>query len=192
MPDPDTIDMTDTVDTAETVETTDTVDATETSDVTEVTEETGSRQQAGPPDDAAGGPGELRHTSSPCLSPDGLLLACVVTERTGYPRAVQRPLGPDGFKGAGPERNVVLPVEGPVRRVAYSPDGRWLACEVAPDGGERERIWLVTTDPDDHRAYALNAPGDVTEQIVCWDGGRLAVTAFDAEGQAEGLSLIHI
>ena len=32
----------------------------------------------------------------------------------------------------------------------------------------------------------MNAPGDVTEQIVCWDGGRLAVTAFDAEGQAEG------
>ena len=180
MPDPDTIDMTDTF------HTTDTVDTTENPDVTEITEETGSREQAGPPDDAAGGRGELRHTSSPCLSPDGSLLACVVTERTGYPRAVQRPLGPDGLKGAGPERDVVLPVEGPVRRVAYSPDGRWLACEVAPDGGERERIWLVTTDPDDQSAYALNAPGDATEQIVCWDGGQLAVTAFDAEGQAEG------
>ena len=169
MPDPDTTHLT-----------------TARVDSTEVTTEAGSRREAGPPDDAAGGPHELRHTTSPCLSPDGSLLACVVTERTGYPRAVQRPLGPDGLSGGGRERDVVLPVEGPVRRVVYSPDGRWLACEVAPDGGERERIWLVTTDPDDPGAYPLNAPGDATEQIVCWDGARLAVTAFDSEGQAEG------
>lgn len=154
--------------------------------MTEVTTEVGSRYEAGPPDDAAGGPATRRHTTSPCLSPDGTLLACVVTERTGYPRAVQCPLGPDGLVVPGAERDVVLPVEGPVRRVAYSPDGRWLACEVAPDGGEREYIWLVTTDPEDDSAYPLNAPGDATERIVGWDGGRLAVTAFDSEGVAEG------
>nr|WP_187700223.1 prolyl oligopeptidase family serine peptidase [Dietzia sp. DQ11-71] len=114
------------------------------------------------------------------------MLACVVTERTGYPRAVQRPLGPGGLDGAGPERDVVLPVDGPVRRVAYSPNGRWLACEVAPDGGERERIWLVTTDPDDHDVYPVDTVGDATVQIVGWDGDLLAVTAFDSEGLAEG------
>lgn len=155
-------------------------------ETTEVTEEAGSRYESGPPDDAAGGRAKVRHTTSPCLSPDGSLLACVVTERTGYPRAVQRPLGPDGLKSASSERDVVLPVDGPVRRVDYSPDGRWLACEVAPDGGERESIWLVTTDPDDQGAFPLPASGDATEQIVCWDGGLLAVTAFDSEGLAEG------
>src|SRR5699024_4657308 len=112
--------------------------------------------------------------------------ACGLTERTGYPRAVQRRRGPVGLDGAGPERDVVLPVDGPVRRVAYSPNGRWLACEVAPDGGERERIWLVTTDPDDHDVYPVDTVGDATVQIVGWDGDLLAVTAFDSEGLAEG------
>src|SRR5699024_7670249 len=153
---------------------------------TEATEESGSRVQAGPPDDAAGGAGELRHTSSPCLSPDGSALAHVLTDRTGHPRAVQRPLGPDGVADAGPERDVILPVEGPVRRVAYSPDGRWLACEVAPDAGERERIWLVNNDPGDRSAHPLPVADDVTEHIVDWDGDRLAVTTFDSDGLAEG------
>ena len=112
-------------------------------DTTEITEEAESLDVAGPPDDAAGGPDAIRHTTSPCLSPDGSMLACVVTERTGYPRAVQRPLGLGGLDGAGPERDVVLPVNGPVRRVAYSPNGKWLACEVAPDGGERDSGAMV-------------------------------------------------
>ena len=154
-------------------------------DFTEVTEEKESRDVAGPPDDAVG-PGRVRHTSSPCLSPDGSMLACVVTERTGYPRGVQRPLGPGGLDGAGPERDVVLPIEGTVRRVSYSPNGRWLACEVAPDGGERDRIFLVTTDPGDRSARAVETRGDATVRIVSWDGDLLAVTAFDAEGVAEG------
>ena len=153
---------------------------------TEITQEDQSRDVAGPPDDAAGGPAQIRHTTSPYLSPDGSMLACVVTERTGFPRAVQRPLGPGGLDGAGPERDVELPVDGPVLRVAYSPSGRWLACEVAPDGGERARIWLITTDPQDRSAYPVETWGDATVQMVCWDGDLLAVTAFDSEGQAEG------
>lgn len=154
-------------------------------DTTEITEETESRQATGL-DGTGDGPAPIRHTSSPHLSPDGSMLAFVVTEPTGYPRAVQRPLGPGGLDGAGPERDVVLPVEGPVRRVAYSPDGTWLACEVAPDGGERERIFLVTTDPDDHSAHAVDTADDATVRISCWDGQLLAVTAFDSEGVAVG------
>ena len=145
-----------------------------------------SRTRAGEPDEAAGGELLSRHTTRPNLAPDGSLLACIVVERSGYPRAVQQPLGPGGIGGVGPERDVVLPVEGPVRRVLYSDDGRWLACEVAPDGGEREQIWLVTTNPDDPEAYPLDMPGDATVDLVCWDGDRLAVSAFDSEGMAEG------
>ena len=135
---------------------------------------------------SADGHRRYRHSTRPALSPDGSLLACVVVEHTGYPRAVQRPLAPGGVGGHGPERDVVLPVEGPVRRVAYSPDGRWLACEVAPDGGEREQIWLVTTDPDDHSAHPIEVPTDATVELVCWDGDNLAVSALDSEGTAEG------
>ena len=75
-----------------------------------------------------------RHATGPNLSPDGSLLACVVVERSGYPRAVQRPLAAGGMGGAGGERDVELPVEGAVRKVAYSPDGSWLACEIAAKG----------------------------------------------------------
>lgn len=153
---------------------------------TELVGETDAVDEVGVPRADAAGPGSVRHTTSPYLSPDGKMLACIVTEGTGYPRAVQRPLGPDGLDGAGPEREVELPVEGPVRRVAYSPDGKWLACEVAPGGGERERIFLVTSDPEDPSAYAVDTWGDATVQIVCWDGDLLAVTAFDPEGVAEG------
>ena len=127
-----------------------------------------------------------RHATGPNLSPDGSLLACVVVERSGYPRAVQRPLAAGGMGGAGGERDVELPVEGAVRKVAYSPDGSWLACEIAPDGGEREQIWLVTTDPEDRRAHRIELGTDATVEIVCWDGGRLAVSAFDDDGVAEG------
>ena len=151
----------------------------------ETADEDDSRLRSGEPDDAAGDSRLTRHTTHPYLAPDGSHLGCVVVERTGYPRAVQRPLGPGGV-GAGPERDVVLPVDGPVRHIAYSPDGRWLAVEVAPAGGEREQIWLVTTDPEDSGAYPIDLPTDATVDIVCWDGPRLAVSAFDAEGVAEG------
>lgn len=127
----------------------------------------------------------VRHSLHPCLSPDGKLLAAVVVDEEGYPYAVQRPLAPDGT-GAGPERKVPVPTPGPVRRVAYSHDGHWLACEVAPDGGEREEIWLFTTDPDDHSAVNPFEFADATVQIVCWDGDVLALTAIDDAGVAEG------
>jgi dipeptidyl aminopeptidase/acylaminoacyl peptidase len=128
----------------------------------------------------------VRHSLHPCLSPDGKLLAAVVIDEDGYPHAVQRPLAtPDGV-GAGPERTVPIPTPGPVRNVAYSHDGHWIACEVGPDGGEREEIWLFTTDPDDQSAVNPFEFTDATVQIVCWDGVELALTAIDDSGLAEG------
>lgn len=127
-----------------------------------------------------------RYVIEPCLSPHGKMLACVILEEQHYPRAVQVQLGEDGTTIQGSEREVVLPVDGAVRKVLYSPNGRWLACEVAPDGGEREQIWLVTTDPEDRNAYSLDMSSKATVELVCWDGNRLAVSAFDSDGVAEG------
>ena len=74
-----------------------------------------------------------RYVKDPALSPDGRLLACVVVEQDRFPFALQMPLDDDGVPIVGEEREVRLPVEGGVRRVLYSPDGHWLACEVAPE-----------------------------------------------------------
>ena len=107
----------------------------------------------------------------------------MVVDESGYPHVVQRDLtAPD----AAAERRVDLPVAGAVRHIAYSADSRWLACEVAPDGGERGHVWLVTSDPDDESAHRLDRLADLTAHIVCWDGTTLALTAIDGTGMAEG------
>src|SRR5579875_3546349 len=73
------------------------------------------------------------------LSPDGTIFAHIVDDG-GYPRAVQRFLR---GRQASWSRDVILPVAGSVSRVMHSPDGRWLACELAPAGGTVKQIWLV-------------------------------------------------
>ena len=62
-----------------------------------------------------------RYVKAPALSPDGRLLACVVVEQERYPLAIQIPLDAKGDPVSGQEREVVLPIEGAVRRVLYSP-----------------------------------------------------------------------
>src|ERR1700754_1063768 len=79
------------------------------------------------------------------LSPDAAAFAHLVDDG-GYPRAVQRFLR--GWR-ASSSRDVELPAEGPVLRVVHSADGLALACEVAPEGGTRSQIWVVTGDADD-------------------------------------------
>jgi len=135
-------------------------------------------------------------------SPDATAFAHLVDDG-GYPRAVQRFLR---GRRASSSRDVELPVEGPVSRVIHSADGQWLACQVAPDGGTRTQIWLVTTDPDDRMAWRVDGDVDGTAALIGWDGTRVAaiLTGEDGVGQsclidpADGqrtvldLSLIHI
>ena len=97
---------------------------------------------------------QVRANYGASLSPDATAFAHLVDDG-GYPRAVQRFLR--GWR-ASSSRDVELPVEGPVTRVIHSADGHWLACEVAPDGGNRSQIWVVTTDPDDRMARRIDWP----------------------------------
>lgn len=148
----------------------------------------------------------VRHSQNPCLSPDGRYLAAVVVDESGYPHIVQRRLSPGEdmaasaasseaqtrartrtvTRAAEAEQRIDLPASGAVRHISYSPDGRWLACEVAPDGGERGQIWLVATDDSTSPAYSPDRMADATVQLVCWDGDLLAHTAIDSDGLAEG------
>jgi acetyl esterase/lipase len=116
------------------------------------------------------------------LSPDATAFAHLVDDG-GYPRAVQRFLR---GRRASSSRNVELPVEGAVSRVIHSADGWWLACEVAPEGGTRTQIWVVTTDPDDRMARRIDAEEAGTAELIGWDGTRVAaiLTGEDGVGQS--------
>jgi Tol biopolymer transport system component len=122
----------------------------------------------------AAGARELR----PSLSPDATAFAHIVDDG-GYPRAVQRFLR--GWR-ASSSRDVVLPVEGPVNRVIHSADGRWLGCEVAPEGGTRSQILVVTTDPEDRTARRIYDENAGTAELIGWDGSRVVAVLLGEDG----------
>src|SRR5262245_51595869 len=83
---------------------------------------------------------QVRQVYGASMSPEATAFAHLVDDG-GFPRAVQRFLR--GWR-ASSSRDVELPIAGAVTRVLHSPDGHWLACEVAPDGATRSQIWVVT------------------------------------------------
>jgi alpha-beta hydrolase superfamily lysophospholipase len=116
------------------------------------------------------------------MSPDATAFAHLVDDG-GYPRAVQRFLR--GWRATS-SRDVELPVEGPVIRVIHSADGHWLACQVAPEGGTRHQIWVVTTDPDDRDArridYWPDSAFEGTAELIGWDGTQVAAILTGEDG----------
>jgi dipeptidyl aminopeptidase/acylaminoacyl peptidase len=124
---------------------------------------------------------QVRALYGASLSPDATAFAHLIDDG-GYPRAVQRFLR--GWR-ASSSRDVELPVEGPVSRVIHSADGQWLACEVAPSGGTRSQIWVVTTDPDDRMALridGIDGEEDGTAELIGWDGTRVAAILTGEDG----------
>ena len=121
---------------------------------------------------------QVRAIYGASLSPDATAFAHLIDD-AGYPRAVQRFLR--GWR-ASSSRDVELPVEGPVSRVIHSADGQWLACEVAPSGGTRSQIWVVTTDPDDRMARRIDGEDDGTAELISWDGTRVAAILTGEDG----------
>jgi len=125
---------------------------------------------------------QVRATYGASMSPDATAFAHLVDDG-GYPRAVQRFLR--GWR-ASSSRDVELPVEGPVTRVIHSADGHWLACEVAPEGGTRTQLWVVTTDPEDRDARRIDRwPAGVPEgtaQLIAWDGTQVAAILTGEDG----------
>jgi hypothetical protein len=121
---------------------------------------------------------EVRASYGASLSPDATAFAHLIDDG-GYPRAVQRFLR--GWR-ASLSRDVELPVDGPVSRVIHSADGQWLACEVAPSGGTRSQIWVVTTDPDDRMARRIDGEDAGTAELISWDGTLVAAILTGEDG----------
>lgn len=124
---------------------------------------------------------QVRRIYGASMSPDATAFAHLVDDG-GYPRAVQRFLR--GWR-ASSSRDVELPVEGPVTRVLHSADGHWLACQVAPEGGTRSQIWVVTTDPDDRAARRIDhwpSGVDGTAELIGWDGTWVAAILTGEDG----------
>lgn len=88
----------------------------------------------------------------PSISPDGRQIA-YVTDRSGLPRLEVAHLDLAGECADQVPRQVSLPDQ-EVISVAWSPDGRWLAYLVSPEGFIRAQLHAIRPDGSDHRALA--------------------------------------
>lgn len=123
--------------------------------------------------------------SDPMPSPDGTLVGWI-SDRDGRPQAWVAPLPPDGEPITEPELPLMAGADfsGDVQAASWSPDGTWIACQLAPFGGERTSVWLVRPDGTESREIA---PGAAAVTLGVWSpGGRqLGVTVFP-EGAGDG------
>ncbi|MCW2717939.1 S9 family peptidase [Pseudonocardia sp.] len=119
--------------------------------------------------------------TDPVPSPDGSLLAWI-SDRDGRPRAWLARLPEDGSPVVEPEKPVVDDAD--VQALSWSPDGLWLALQLAPGGGERTIIRVVAPDGSDVRNLA---PGAAAATLGAWSpsGHLLGVTVFP-EGAGDG------
>ena len=113
--------------------------------------------------------------TSPSVSPSGNRLA-FVSDRDGLPALWVTSLR----DGAEPIR--LDTGSDHVIAVNWSPDGRWLACLLAPFGGEQTSVIVLRPDGSDLRALA-GGPGRAAT-LGAWqsDGRRLGVTESSRTG----------
>jgi dipeptidyl aminopeptidase/acylaminoacyl peptidase len=105
--------------------------------------------------------------TSPSFSPDGRQIA-FVSNMSGLPQ-----IWKVGFSGGWPE--MVTALDDPVGSVAWSPDGAWLAFNLAPGGGMNEQIYLVR--PDGTGMKRLTPGGKENNRLGVWsrDGKLLTI-----------------
>lgn len=105
--------------------------------------------------------------SSPAFSPDGRQIA-FVSNLSGLPQ-----LWKVASSGGWPE--MVTALDDPVGSVTWSPDGAWLAFNLAPGGGMNEQIYLVR--PDGTGLRRLTPGGKDNNRLGVWsrDGKLLTV-----------------
>jgi acetyl esterase/lipase len=133
--------------------------------------------------------------SSPVPSPDGTMLAWI-SDRDGRPRAWVAPLPPDGAPVVEPAWPLPTGADGDdgdgvpwdVQKLTWSPDGYWLACQLAPGGGERTRVRLITPDGTETRDLA---PSAAAVTLGSWSprGRQVGITIFGA-GSGDGVACL--
>ncbi len=87
--------------------------------------------------------GRIGSATSPSFSPDGKTLA-FVSNLNGVPQVWTMPAS-GGFP------TLVTAFDDPVGFVTWSPDGKWLAFNVAPGGGFNEQIYVARPDGSELR-----------------------------------------
>jgi dipeptidyl aminopeptidase/acylaminoacyl peptidase len=119
------------------------------------------------------------------LSPDGRLLAHI-SDRDGFPElwlteVSQDPEDLTGEVSADPadiEARAVRLETGPghAKAVSWSPDGAWLACQLAPHGGEHTRVVVLRPDGTGLRELAGGARR--AAELGSWrmDSGGLGIS----------------
>ncbi|MBN9100042.1 MAG: S9 family peptidase [Pseudonocardia sp.] len=119
--------------------------------------------------------------SNPGPSPDNSLLAWI-SDRDGRPRAWIAPLPADGSPVVEPDTPLVDDAD--VQAISWSPDGQWLALQLAPGGGERTEVRLVSPDGAGVRDLA---PGAAAATLGVWSpsGHLIGLTVFP-EGAGDG------
>ncbi|MFF9061041.1 prolyl oligopeptidase family serine peptidase [Streptomyces sp. NPDC014882] len=108
----------------------------------------------------------------PSVDPSGRFVA-FICDRGGVPQLWTGPVD-------GHEVHLLDSDPHPVKEVAWSPDGRWIAYTTAPGGGEHTRVLCVRPDGTGRRILAGAEPGG-SAHLGCWqhDGSALAVTVAE-------------
>ena len=108
----------------------------------------------------------------PSVDPSGRYVA-FICDRGGVPQLWVGPVD-------GHEVHLLDSDPHPVKEVAWSPDGHWIAYTTAPGGGEHTRVLCVRPDGTGRRLLAGAEPGS-SAHLGCWqhDGSAVAVTVAE-------------
>lgn len=122
--------------------------------------------------------------SSPSFSPDGSRVA-FVTNISGLPQVWAVP-------ATGGYPTLVTAFEDPVGFVVWSPDGRWLAFNVAPGGGFNEQIYV--SRPDGTGLRRLTEGGKENNFLGDWtrDGRYLTFSSNRRDPSATDSYLLDV
>src|SRR5215212_789604 len=114
--------------------------------------------------------------TGPSFSPDGSRIA-FLTNLSGVPQ-----VWTVAADGGWPDQ--VTALDDPVTRVLWSPDGQWLALEVAPGGGLNGQVYVVR--PDGTGLRRLADGGKENNQLEAWahDGKSVLIASNKRSGAA--------